>query len=182
MARDAVDVIKEQWQQQKPDLPLAAMETLGRLKRCSVLYQPLLDQAFAKFELSSWEFDVLATLRRSGQPYMLSPTELFSKLMVTSGTMTHRLKTLEAKNWISRESDSEDARQKHVKLTPTGEALIDKAMIAHVDNLESILAPLDEDTRQTLNESLKTVLAVFEQLHAKDPTLKGRLSNKTHGV
>ncbi len=37
------------------------------------------------------EFDVLATLRRSGKPCRLTPSELIGSMMLTSGAMTNRL-------------------------------------------------------------------------------------------
>ena len=181
MNQDAVDKIRSQWTVEKPELPLDAMETLGRLKRCSALYQPLLDQTFAQFKLSSWEFDVLATLRRSGAPFCLTPTELFSALMVTSGTMTHRLKTLESKGWIKRISSDGDARQKKVQLTDAGYDLIESALPAHVENMNKILDHLSKPKRQALNAALKDMLAVFEALHPADTSLPPRLSDQTHG-
>ena len=50
---------------------------------------------FAKAGLQAGEFDVLATLRRSGAPYMLSPTQLYEAAMISSGGMTDRLDRLE---------------------------------------------------------------------------------------
>ena len=182
MTTDAVDQIAAQWQIEKPELPTEAMVTLGRLKRCSVLYQPLLEAVFSRFELTSWEFDVLATLRRSGQPYSLTPTALFSALMVTSGTMTHRLKTLESKGWIVRESSPEDARQKRVRLTEDGLARIDQALPAHVCNMENILATMPADTRNQLDDALRQLLSVFEDIHSRSPDLSNGLSDRTHGL
>ncbi|EAR11311.1 MarR family winged helix-turn-helix transcriptional regulator [Reinekea blandensis] len=182
MPSDAVDLIAAQWQREKPDLSTDAMVTLGRLKRCSVLYQPLLDAVFSQFDLTSWEFDVLATLRRTGEPYSLTPTALFSALMVTSGTMTHRLKTLEGKGWIIRESSPDDARQKRVRLTESGLARIDEALPAHVTNMETILKALPEDTRLRLDEALRQLLAVFEDIHSNAPILGNQLSDRTHGL
>lgn len=182
MTQDAVDLIAEQWHREKPDLPTGAMATLGRLKRCSVLYQPLLDALFARFELSSWEFDVLATLRRSGTPYSLTPTELFSALMVTSGTMTHRLKSLERKGWIVRDANPDDARQKRVRLTDAGLACIDQALPAHVQNLESIIGDLPENERIALDSALKSLLSLFENLHQRSPELRNELTDRSHGL
>lgn len=182
MSSDAVDQIAAQWQQEKPELPTDAMVTLGRLKRCSVLYQPMLEAVFARFELSSWEFDVLASLRRSGAPYSLTPTELFSALMVTSGTMTHRLKTLESKGWIARESSPDDARQKRVRLTESGLQRIDQALPEHVSNLENILSALPSESRTQLDQALQSLLAVFEGIHSRAPGLGGQLSDGTHGL
>jgi len=70
--RDAVDVILGQWRRERPDLDVSPMGPIGRIKRCAVLLEARLEAEFAKFGLSMWEFDMLATLRRSGAPYCLS--------------------------------------------------------------------------------------------------------------
>ena len=95
---DAVDRILAQWQRERPDLDCSPMGPIGRLKRCAMLLEPQVEVAFTRHELVRWEFDMLATLRRAGAPFILSPTQLFSTLMITSGTMTHRLKALEKLN------------------------------------------------------------------------------------
>ncbi|EAQ63994.1 regulatory protein [Marinomonas sp. MED121] len=159
---DAVDAIKQQWQLERPDLSLDAMGIFGRLKRCSMLMTDRLDNTFAKFDLNYWEFDVLATLRRSGAPYTLAPTELFSIMMITSGTMTHRMKRLEARGLIERLPNPEDARSQLVKLSQTGFEIINKAATAHVDNMESLLAGLNDTKKKELDVKLKELLAIFE--------------------
>ena len=131
-AGDAVDAILAQWARERPDLDASPMGPIGRIKRCAALIEHRLDTNFAQFGLSLWEFDMLAALRRSGAPYRLSPTELFSTLMVTSGTMTHRLKRLEASGWIARVPNALDARSMLVELTESGFALIDRAVELHV--------------------------------------------------
>ncbi len=180
--QDPVDKIKQQWQQECPDLRLDAMEILGRLKRCSVLYQPFLDVKFEQFGLTSWEFDVLATLRRSGDPFTLTPTELFSTLMVTSGTMTHRLKSLENKQLIQRAPNPTDARHKLVQLTEKGLQTVNRALVAHVDNMEAILEPLNEQQKAQLNQSLTQLLQVFETLHKDQKLAKEMLNARMHGL
>ncbi|TVO58209.1 MarR family winged helix-turn-helix transcriptional regulator [Denitromonas halophila] len=161
-SKDAVDTILAQWGRERPDLDLAPMGVIGRLKRCSALMQRELDTAFSAFDMSRWEFDVLATLRRAGAPYCLSPTMLFASLMITSGTMTHRLQGLEARGWIERLPDPKDARSKLVKLTPAGLALIDRAVEAHLENERRILAPLNAESLDALDAQLARLLAVLE--------------------
>ena len=179
--QDAIDTIKQQWLNEKPELSTEAMATLGRLKRCSVLYQPILDNLFTQFELSSWEFDVLATLRRSGKPYTLLPTQLFSSLMVTSGTMTHRLKTLEKKGLIKRVIGKEDARQKAVQLTEAGFQKTEDALPAHIENIENLLIDLSDNERKTLDRSLKKLLAILEHKHHEKDELRETLTDQSHG-
>lgn len=161
-ATDAVDAILEQWQQQRPQLDTRLMGPIGRLKRSAALLQQQLDRVFSEFDLSAWEFDVLATLRRSGAPYSLAPTQLFSALMVTSGTMTHRMNQLEKRALIERQANPQDARSKLVALSPAGLQLIDQALEAHVANQRRILAGLDADAVDQLDHSLRQLLALLE--------------------
>lgn len=159
---DAVYAILQQWRRERPDLELGPMATIGRLKRCAALLQRRLDATFAQFGMTSWEFDVLATLRRSGAPYRLTPTVLFSTLMITSGTMTHRLQRLEAGGLVQRVPNCDDARSMLVELTAAGLALIERAVEAHVENERVILEPLRRAELAALDAGLVGLLAVLE--------------------
>jgi len=161
-ARDSVDVILGQWHRERPDLDVTPMGPIGRVRRCAALLQRALDATFSQFGLGSWEFDVLATLRRSGAPYCLAPTALFSALMVTSGTMTHRLQRLEASGLVARLANCDDARSTLVKLTPAGLALIDRAVEKHVENEHRILARITPAELASLDVQLAALLAALE--------------------
>jgi len=159
---DMVDVFLKQWQKERPDLDTSPMGPIGRIKRCAFLLERQLESKFLMLGLSLWEFDMLATLRRSGTPYCLSPTELFSMLMVTSGTMTHRLKRLENKNLIKRISNTQDARSTLVQLTAEGLELIDFAVEQHVKNEHMILEKLPTNVLKDLDECLSRLLKTLE--------------------
>ena len=163
--KDRVDAILDQWRRERPELgrkAMAAMGTIGRLKRCAALVQRRLDETFAAHGLSNWEFDVLATLRRAGAPHCLAPTALFSSLMVTSGTMTHRLQRLESAGYVKRVPNPDDARSLLVQLTAAGLKLIDRAVEAHVENEQRILAPLPAQELAALDRQLAKLLAALE--------------------
>ncbi|QEI05391.1 MarR family transcriptional regulator [Pigmentiphaga aceris] len=160
--RDAVDLILEQWQRERPDLDASPMGPIGRIKRCAALLDQRLESGFAQFDLSMWEFDMLATLRRAGAPHCLSPTALFSTLMVTSGTMTHRLKRLEMRGLIARVSNEQDARSLLVQLTDAGLVLIDRAVEAHVENEHNLLSSLSADALASLDANLSALLQTLE--------------------
>ena len=159
---DAVDVILEQWRRERPELDPSPMGPIGRLARCAALLAPRLESCFAGFDLSAWEFDMLAALRRAGAPYRLSPTELFSTLMVTSGTMTHRLKRLETRGLVTREPNAEDARSLLVQLTGAGLALIERAVEAHLENERRILSALPTTMLADLDTALSALLQALE--------------------
>lgn len=159
---DAVDAILAQWARERPDLEAGPMGPVGRVMRCALLLQLGVEAGLARFGLSLWEFDMLATLRRSGAPYRLSPTELFSTLMVTSGTMTHRLKRLETQGWIERVPNDQDARSLLVQLTRKGRTLIDRAVEAHVENERQLLAALPAPALSDLDARLSALLLALE--------------------
>jgi len=145
----------EQWKRERPDLDVSPMLVLGRLNEASSLVaRDRLAPLFARFGLQAGEFDVLATLRRSGQPYALTPTALYEATMVTSGAMTNRLDRLEKAGLTVRGPHPNDRRGIVVQLTEKGLALIDEALTAHVANEHEILAGLSDAERETLAELL----------------------------
>ena len=145
----------EQWKRERPDLDVSPMLVLGRLNEASSLVaRERLAPLFARFGLQAGEFDVLATLRRSGQPYALTPTALYEATMVTSGAMTNRLDRLEKAGLILRGPHPNDRRGIVVQLTEKGLTLIDEALTAHVANEHEILAGLTSAERETLAQLL----------------------------
>ncbi|MGP9467381.1 MarR family winged helix-turn-helix transcriptional regulator [Halomonas citrativorans] len=159
---DHVDKILTQWQQQRPDLNVAPMATLGRLKRLNHSVMRRMEQTWAAYGLNDSSFDVLATLRREGPPYALSPSDLMASTMVTSGTMTHRLQQLEKAELIERVKNPADGRGFLISLSEKGFALIDEAVAAHVATQEELVSGLSDDQRAQLDELLKQFLAGLE--------------------
>jgi DNA-binding MarR family transcriptional regulator len=156
--RDHVDVILDQWREELPDLDPAPMGVVGRISRLARLLQERMEPVFAEYGLNGGEFDVLATLRRSGAPYRLTPSALGRSLMVTSGGITKRLKALEEAGLVSRSASSVDGRSSPVQLTPRGRKLVETVVAAHVENEERLLAPLDQRERAQLAELLRGFL------------------------
>ncbi|MEL6221777.1 MAG: MarR family transcriptional regulator [Cyanobacteria bacterium J06627_8] len=161
MTSDPVDTILSQWKEERPDIDASPMGIIGRMARLSKYLDRAIQETFAMFELQPGEFDVLATLRRSGDPYQLLPTELFNSMMVSSGTMTHRLDRLEQAGLVSRRPSPSDRRSVLITLTPKGFELIEKAVEAHVENMHRILSDLDEAERDTLAQLLRKLLLSF---------------------
>jgi len=163
MEFDRVDQILAQWQQERPDLDVSPMGIIGRITRLAKHLEHAIQATFSEFGLAVGEFDVLATLRRSGQPYQLSPTELFNTLMVSSGTMTHRIDRLEQAELVRRIPDRSDRRGTQIQLTEKGFNLIEKAVEAHVSNEQRILNGLEASEREVLTQLLRKFLVSFEE-------------------
>ncbi|EDX87657.1 transcriptional regulator, MarR family [Synechococcus sp. PCC 7335] len=161
--KDPVDTILAQWAKERPDLDVSPMGLIGRTTRLAHHFRKAIGATFAEFGLQLGEFDVLATLRRSGAPYQLSPTELFRSMMVSSGTMTNRIDRLEKAGLVERVPDKRDRRGTLIHLTDKGFDLIESAVTAHVDNEHRVLGGLDEADRKTLSDLLRKLLLSLEK-------------------
>lgn len=159
---DAVDQILAQWNRERPDLDVSAMGPLGRLARLRTHLSREIEAVFSAHGLNSSTFDVLATLRRSGAPFRLSPSDLMATMMVTSGTMTNRIDQLEKQGLVERLPNPDDRRGLLVALTPKGRALVDEAVTAHVANQERLMAALSLEERRALDALLRRHLSAFE--------------------
>lgn len=156
---DHVDVIREQWQAERPDLDTSPMAVIGRLSAAARLVDSRLRRNFARYELDGASFDVLATLRRSGAPFRLTPGELMRTAMVTSGAITQRLDRLESRGLISRGPAAQDGRSVVVSLTDAGRALVDDVLPSHLATEQRLLASLTDEQRRSLAAGLSALLA-----------------------
>ncbi|MGW4118369.1 MarR family winged helix-turn-helix transcriptional regulator [Nocardia sp. NPDC004711] len=147
---DAVDQITAAWRQQRPDVDTSPMEIFGRLARLGRIVDRELSDFFRTHGLERWEFDVLATLRRSGNESGLSAGALNKAAMITSGAITNRIDRLTAKGWVERVPDPKDRRAIQVHLTDSGRALIDRILPLHMENEQRLLADLSPADRETL--------------------------------
>ncbi len=162
MQQDHVDLIQAQWARENPDLDTSPMGVIGRISRISRHLDQLLQKNYSLFDLNGGEFDVLATLRRAGHPYQLTPTQLFNSLMLSSGAMTNRLDRLENAGLIKRMPNPNDRRGILVTLTKQGFELMDKAYPAHIANEQKILTPLNTTEQAVLTDLLRKLLLSFE--------------------
>jgi DNA-binding MarR family transcriptional regulator len=163
MSADPVDEILAQWQKERPDLDVSPMGIIGRMTRLAKYLKIEIGKTFAQFGLNPGEFDVLATLRRSGKPYQLSPTELYNSMMVSSGTMTNRIDGLEKAELVKRMPDPNDRRGTLIQLTEKGFALIEKTVEAHVKNEHRILEALKESELEALTILMRKLLVSLEE-------------------
>ncbi|MCR6500641.1 MarR family transcriptional regulator [Shinella sp. CPCC 101442] len=159
---DHVDRILAQWNRERPDLDVEPMGLLGRITRLRTHLAREVEKALGAHGLNSASFDVLATLRRSGPPYRLSPGDLIATTMVSSGTMTNRLDQLEKAGLIERSHNPDDRRGVIIALTPKGLALVDEAVTFHVENQHRLLDGLSAEERAALDGLLRKFLGDFE--------------------
>jgi DNA-binding MarR family transcriptional regulator len=156
---DRADIATTQWARERPDLPSLPMAIFGRISDASErALRDHMNPLFAAAGLQPGEFDVLATLRRAGAPCMLSPTQLYQAMMISSGGMTARLDRLERAGLVERRPDPQDRRGKLIALTEAGKHVIDETIGRHVANEQRLLGVLTREEQEALNELLKKLI------------------------
>ena len=159
--RDEVDELIEAWARERADLDLAPVAVFSRISRLARHLDLARRDAFTRHGIESWEFDVLAALRRAGSPYELSPGRLLRETLVTSGTMTNRVDRLAARGYVERYPDPADRRGVIVRLTPEGKAAVDGAFEELLAAETALIADLPDRDRTRLAALLRSLLAPY---------------------
>ncbi|MEV8635979.1 MarR family transcriptional regulator [Streptosporangium sp. NPDC051023] len=159
---DEVDRLVAAWHLERPDLDVEPLQVLSRVSRLARHLDRARRAAFAEHDLETWEFDVLTALRRSGEPYELSPGALLRATLVTSGTMTNRIDRLAAAGLVRRRPDPEDRRGVLVSLTEAGRVRVDGAFADLLRRERELLAGLGKHEQQALSDLLRTLLVPFD--------------------
>ena len=161
LERDEVDRLIAAWKRERHDLDLSPLAVLSRITRIARHLDIARRDAFG--DLENWGFDVLAALRRAGDPHQLSPGQLMQETLVTSGTMTNRLDRLEELQLITREPDPSDGRGSLVTLTRAGMRAVDSAMEDLLENERELLQNLSAKDREVLADLLSKLVTEFDE-------------------
>jgi DNA-binding MarR family transcriptional regulator len=160
--KDSVDALLAEWRRERPDLDPSPVAILGRLHRISARLQRRVEAWLDPLDLTWESFSLILTLRRSGAPFALRPTDLYRESLLTSGAITNRIDRVEKKGLVRRRQDPNDGRVMVVQLTAAGRRLADKAVAIHFRALAETFSSLSRQECAQLNTSLARLMAVLE--------------------
>jgi DNA-binding MarR family transcriptional regulator len=167
--KDYVQAMIAEWNAERPDVDVTALEVVGRLLRAGKIVEARLDALAASVGLShKGDLDVLTVLRRSGPPYEQSPSLLARSVQLTTGGMTNRLDRLEGSGLVSRRPDPADRRGVLVRLTEVGAAKADEAFDLVLDAQRRIAATMNPTQRAVMAEALAALLVMLGDVHPFD--------------
>jgi DNA-binding MarR family transcriptional regulator len=149
-APDLIDRLVTDWKRERPDLDASAMSVVGRILHLGRLLEDAASEGLRGTGINYTDLDVLATLRRSGAPYRLTPTALRKSVLLTSGAMTACLNRLERAGLISRNAVDEDRRSLAAALTAKGLKLTDKAIASRFEQARQVVEVLSAGERAEL--------------------------------
>ena len=162
MNKDMIDELQEDWNDQRPDLNTESMGVVLRIQALAKILGEQTAQRLDEYDLQWWQYDVLSTLRRQGEPYRMAATELADAVMLTSGAMTNRIDKLEDSGLIARIADEEDRRRVLVELTRRGLRLIEDAAETRFQSAADAMACLSDQQKIQLSNLLRTLLLAQE--------------------
>lgn len=159
---DHVDMVLSQWKTVSPERDASPMAVFTRLLRLSKYVRRRVSTVFSRGGLHDGEFDLLATLYRSGKPNGLTPNELRNAAVLSSGAMTNRLDRLENAGYIGRVPNPEDRRSVLIRLTESGKELVLELLDDYLETLRDLQAALNDRQKEELTAALRTLLRSLE--------------------
>lgn len=163
MTSDRIDNLVSQWAQSHPELDVSPLEITGRILTAARLLAQRHEDVFSAFGLKRGEFDVLVSLVRRGAPHEETPTALSESLLLSTSAMTNRLDRLEHDGLIVRSPDAGDRRGVRVGLTVEGQALVERALAAHLAAEHELVDAFSPSERSALEAALRSFLAQLEK-------------------
>jgi DNA-binding MarR family transcriptional regulator len=156
--KDLVDGVIEAWREELPEVAGIELELSKRAGRLYTLLGEATNTQLARFKLTKAEYDVLAVLRSTGDPFRLRPTDLAARLLLSSGGTSNVLRRLTDAGLIARAADPGDARSSWVQLTEQGVQTAEAAVLASTEGQRQLLSAVPEETARAAADILREVL------------------------
>lgn len=156
--QDVVDKIMSEHRRLDPDVDVAPLAVVTRVARASRILDQNMRAATLAHGVEPWEFDVLATLRRTEPPYQLSAGALVDAMMLSPGAITNRVDRLVTRGLVTRDVDPGNRRRVLIALTPAGHELVTRLLQVVVELHGSLLAGLSDTERDQVATALRKLL------------------------
>ncbi|HEY1180077.1 MAG TPA: MarR family transcriptional regulator [Phytomonospora sp.] len=158
MSRDSTDEIAAAWALELPGVVGEELELAKRAARLAAILGDKVNAELARLGLTKAEYEILAVLRASGSPYRLRPSDLATRLMLSSGGTSNLVRRLTEAKLLDREADPADARSSWVRLTKQGVRRSEEAVRAATAAQAAALVAVPEPDRKAAIAALRQVL------------------------
>jgi len=159
---DRTDRLVDAWERELPGAIGPYTELSKRLVDLARRIDVTIQEAVAQHGLTVAEHDVLAALRRQGDPFRLTPTQLKDELLLSSGGTSNVLRQLADKGLVQRGRSEADGRSRWVQLTPAGVSLAEAAVLASSRAQARLLRDVPKQQAARTATELRKVLAAID--------------------
>jgi len=157
-ANEIIDDTIATWRNARPDIDVTGMDLMLRMTSVVRISAARIHEQLSDFGITLSEFDVLATLRRSGAKAELTPSFIAEVGMVKPSGLSHRLARLERAGFISRSIDPDDRRSALIRITPAGRRIADRGIEIIADAHNQMISGMNATDRRTFNRLLTTLV------------------------
>ena len=157
-ANEIIDDTVATWRDARPDIDVTGMDLMLRMTSLVRISAARIHEQLSDFGITLSEFDVLATLRRSGAKTELTPSYIAEVGMVKPSGLSHRLARLERAGFISRSIDPDDRRSALIRITPAGRRIADRGIEIIADAHNQMISGMNATDRRTFNRLLTTLV------------------------
>lgn len=154
---DAVEAIAAAWERELPGVPVRSIGIVTRVWHIAKLLGDDRARLLRAHGADSATLDLLATLRRSGEPYRMTTRELATASLITAGAITQRVDRAEAQGLVRR-SGRAGSRAVDVELTPLGHSTVDELVVAVLTRETELLDGLSAERQAELEVTLRQLL------------------------
>ncbi|WP_341827847.1 MarR family winged helix-turn-helix transcriptional regulator [Trueperella pyogenes] len=166
--RDEVDDVVAAWHVQRPDFDVTPLEIFSRFLRVNRHFSKVRKSVYAKHGLETWEFEMLAALRRE-PTHVLTAGQLMKDTFVSSGTITNRIDRMQERGLVTRKSVPKDGRIVQVVATSKGLIAVDNAMGDLLGVEGEILEKFTPAQNERAAEYLRQMLITLVNRHEGAP-------------
>src|SRR5947209_5065369 len=142
-----------------------AEEAVRELIRTLGLLERVMQPYFARYGISGSQWGVLRNLHRAEAEGFASlrQTELSERLLIRPPSVTGVLDRLERAGLVTRVGSATDLRAKQVALTSEGRQLVERVLMGHQAQIESVMAGLRTAEQAELHRLLSQLRQHLEQ-------------------
>ncbi|WP_406611326.1 MarR family winged helix-turn-helix transcriptional regulator [Agarivorans sp. JK6] len=152
--QESIASILSSTQKNWPEAYSTITPAILRMVRTQHALSQAMEQLIGQYQLQAADFGILVTLRRHPAPYCLTPTELYSAMLFSSGGLTKVLNRVTEAGLVERVDNPEDKRSKLVKLSNKGKQLIERVTLELHNQEQQFMSVLSSDEQKQLNHLL----------------------------
>jgi DNA-binding MarR family transcriptional regulator len=149
-----------------------AESAFRELIRALGLLERVMQSYFARFGISGSQWGVLRNLHRAEKEGLpgLRLTDLSERLLVRPPSVTGAVDRLERAGLVSRDGSPTDLRAKHVGLTAKGRELVERILVYHGNQMETVLGGLNLSEQAEFQRLLQQFAGHLEVLLKRQAT------------
>lgn len=149
MNERSLDRVRKAWTAARPDLDTSPMEVIGPLKRIAAMLDEALEPLYVDAPLTGAELDICIRLRHDESPMIAR--HLAGQMRHSRAAISKTLNRLETRGLVRRDPSPNDRRAALVRLTPDGEAVVDKLFPRQLAREAELLEALGDDRQRVID-------------------------------